>query len=51
MQDDLRSWQSNMQRTDAKVDRVQANSESTVLFGSADKVMGNCLKEKAQTLA
>jgi hypothetical protein len=40
-----------MQRTDANVDRVQSNGESTVLFGSADKVMGTCLEEKTQTLA
>jgi hypothetical protein len=35
-----------MQRTDANVVRVRRNSESTVLFGSADRVKGICSEEK-----
>jgi hypothetical protein len=48
MQDDVRSGQ---QRTDANVDKVRTDSESTVLFGSADKVTGICSEEKTRSLA
>jgi hypothetical protein len=51
VQDDPRSGQPKMQRTDAKVDRIQTNRESTVLLGSADKIMGICMEEKTRTLA
>jgi hypothetical protein len=44
-------WAAKKLMTDANVDRVRANGESTVLFGSADKVTGVCLEEKTQTLA
>jgi hypothetical protein len=42
VQDDSRSGQTKMQMTDANVDRVRTNGESTVLFGSADKVTEIC---------
>jgi hypothetical protein len=35
-------------RTDANVDRVRTNCESTVLFGSADKVTGICSEENPE---
>jgi hypothetical protein len=51
VQDDQRSGQPKTQRIDANVDRVQKNDESTVLFGSADKITGICSEEKTRTLA
>jgi hypothetical protein len=38
VQDDPRSGQPKTQRTDANVDRVRTDHESTVLFGSADMI-------------
>jgi hypothetical protein len=45
VQDDPRIEQPKMHRPDANVDEVQTNSESTALFGSADKVTGICSEE------
>jgi hypothetical protein len=39
------------QKTDANENRVGTNGESTVLFGNADEVTGNCSEEKTPTLA
>jgi hypothetical protein len=51
VQDDPRSGQPKIQRTDANVDRIQTNADLTVLFGSAHKVIEICLEEKTRTLA
>jgi hypothetical protein len=45
VQDDPRNGQPKTQLADANVDRVRTNSESTVLFGSADKFTGICSKD------
>jgi hypothetical protein len=50
VQDDPKSGKAKMQKTDANVDTVQTNSESTALFGSVDKVTVICLEEKTRTL-
>jgi hypothetical protein len=51
LQDDPRSGQPKIQMTDANVDRIRTNGESTVLFGSANKVTGICSERKTRTLA
>jgi hypothetical protein len=51
VQDDPRSGQPTTQTTDANMGRVRTNGESTVLFGSADKVTGMSYEVKTRTLA
>jgi hypothetical protein len=51
VQDDPRSGQPKTWRTDENVYSVRMNGDTTVLFGSADKVMGIYLDEKTQTMA
>jgi hypothetical protein len=50
VQDDTRSGQPKTQRTDENVDRVGTRGESTVSFGSADKVTEIRSKEETRTL-
>jgi hypothetical protein len=50
VQNDPRNGQPKTQKTDANVDRVRTNGDSTVLFGGADKVTGIYLEEKTRTL-
>jgi hypothetical protein len=42
VQDNPISGQPKTERTGANVERIRTNGESTVLFGSADKVMEIC---------
>jgi hypothetical protein len=51
VQDDPRNGQPKTQRTDSNVDSIWTKGESTVLFGSADKVTGISSEEKTLTLA
>jgi hypothetical protein len=46
VQNDPRNGQPKLQRTDAKVDRVLMNGESTMLSESADKVAVIYMEEK-----